>query len=124
MRPTLNLFLDLLGEVRELMRVELSLARAEVSERASGISIEPYGRCSRAGYPSRRSRSFIGGGQPVPHAVRSSSRPGVSHCRRGCDRAEPGPAARGRCGSETVTASPRQKHFADLVAAWRALAWA
>jgi hypothetical protein len=37
MRPTLNLFLDLLGEVRELMRIELSLARAEVSERASGI---------------------------------------------------------------------------------------
>jgi Putative Actinobacterial Holin-X, holin superfamily III len=37
MRPTVNLFLDLLGEVRELVRVELSLARAEVSERASGI---------------------------------------------------------------------------------------
>jgi hypothetical protein len=37
MRPTLRLLLDLLGEVRELMRVELSLARAEVSERASGI---------------------------------------------------------------------------------------
>ena len=38
MRSTLELFLDLLGQVRELTRVELSLVRAEISERASGIS--------------------------------------------------------------------------------------
>ena len=37
MRRTLELFLDLLGQVRELTRVELSLLRAEISERASGI---------------------------------------------------------------------------------------
>jgi hypothetical protein len=36
MRPTLEL-LDLFDQVRELMRVELSLVRAEISERASGI---------------------------------------------------------------------------------------
>jgi hypothetical protein len=36
MRPTLEL-LDLLDQVRELMRVELSLVRAEISERTSGI---------------------------------------------------------------------------------------
>jgi hypothetical protein len=36
MRPTVEL-LDLLDQVRELMRVELSLVRAEISERASGI---------------------------------------------------------------------------------------
>ena len=33
MRSTLELFLDLLDQVKELMRVELSLARVEVSER-------------------------------------------------------------------------------------------
>ena len=38
MRSTLELFLDLLGQLRELTRVELSLVRAEISERASGIS--------------------------------------------------------------------------------------
>jgi hypothetical protein len=37
MRSTLELFLDLLDQVKELMRVELSLARVEVSERARGI---------------------------------------------------------------------------------------
>jgi hypothetical protein len=37
MRSTLELFLDLLGQVRELTRVELLLVRAEISERASGI---------------------------------------------------------------------------------------
>jgi hypothetical protein len=37
MRPALSLFLELLAQVRELIRVELSLARAEVSERSSGI---------------------------------------------------------------------------------------
>jgi hypothetical protein len=37
MRSTLELFLDLVGQVRELTRVELSLVRAEISERASGI---------------------------------------------------------------------------------------
>ena len=37
MRPALDLFADLFGQVRELIRVELSLARAEVSERSSGI---------------------------------------------------------------------------------------
>ena len=36
MRPTLEL-LDLLDQVRELMRVEVSLVRAEISERTSGI---------------------------------------------------------------------------------------
>src|SRR5271154_2635308 len=36
MRPTLEL-LDLLDQVWELMRVELLLVRAEISERASGI---------------------------------------------------------------------------------------
>ena len=36
MRPTLEL-LDLFDQVRELMRVEFSLVRAEISERASGI---------------------------------------------------------------------------------------
>jgi hypothetical protein len=36
MRLTLEL-LDLLDQVRELMRVELSLVRAEISERTSGI---------------------------------------------------------------------------------------
>ncbi len=36
-RSTLELFLDLLGQVRELTRVELSLVRVEISERASGI---------------------------------------------------------------------------------------
>jgi hypothetical protein len=37
MRPPLELLLDLLRQARELMRVELSLARAEIGERASGI---------------------------------------------------------------------------------------
>jgi hypothetical protein len=37
MRSTLELFVDLLDQVRELMRVELSLVRAEMGERASGI---------------------------------------------------------------------------------------
>jgi hypothetical protein len=37
MRSTLELFVDLLDQVRELMRVELSLIRAEMSERAAGI---------------------------------------------------------------------------------------
>jgi hypothetical protein len=36
-RSTLELLLDLVGQVRELARVELSLARAEVSEGARGI---------------------------------------------------------------------------------------
>jgi Putative Actinobacterial Holin-X, holin superfamily III len=36
MRPTLEL-LDLFDQVRELMRVELSLVRAEISERTSGL---------------------------------------------------------------------------------------
>jgi hypothetical protein len=37
MRPTLQLLLDLVREVRELTRLELSLVRTEISERASGI---------------------------------------------------------------------------------------
>ena len=37
MRPTLELILDLLREVRELMQVELALVRTEISERAAGI---------------------------------------------------------------------------------------
>src|ERR1700738_1411625 len=36
MRPTLEL-LDLFDQVREFMRVEFSLVRAEISERASGM---------------------------------------------------------------------------------------
>ncbi len=37
MRSTLELLLDLVGQVRELTRIELSLARAEVSEGARRI---------------------------------------------------------------------------------------
>ena len=37
MRPTLELLLDLLGQVRDLMRVELSLVRVEISERTRGV---------------------------------------------------------------------------------------
>jgi Putative Actinobacterial Holin-X, holin superfamily III len=37
MRSTVELLLELIGQVRELARVELSLARAEVGERAGGI---------------------------------------------------------------------------------------
>ena len=37
MRSTVELLLDLLRQVRELARVELSLARAEVGERAGTI---------------------------------------------------------------------------------------
>lgn len=37
MRSTLELLLDLLGQVRELTRVEASLVRAEISERAGNI---------------------------------------------------------------------------------------
>ncbi len=37
MRSTLELVLDLAGQVRELMRVELSLARTEVREGAKAI---------------------------------------------------------------------------------------
>ncbi len=37
MRPTLELLLDLVGQVRELARVEVSLARAEVREGARQI---------------------------------------------------------------------------------------
>jgi hypothetical protein len=37
MRPTLELLLDLIGQVRDLMRVELSLVRVEISERARGV---------------------------------------------------------------------------------------
>lgn len=37
MRSTLELFLQLLDQARELLRVELSLVRAEMIERASGI---------------------------------------------------------------------------------------
>ena len=37
MRSTLELLLDLVGQIRELARVELSLAQVEVGERARGI---------------------------------------------------------------------------------------
>ena len=37
MRSTLELMLDLVGQIRELTRVELSLVRAEMNERASKI---------------------------------------------------------------------------------------
>jgi Putative Actinobacterial Holin-X, holin superfamily III len=37
MRPTLQLLLDLVREVRELTRAELSLLRSEIGERAKGI---------------------------------------------------------------------------------------
>ena len=120
MRPTLEL-LDLLDQVRELMRVELSLVRAGARQ---WDSVQPYGgrRWNRSS--SRRPRSYFGCGQPVPFALRTSSRPGVPNCRRGRDRGELTTAAFGRCGPETVPACPCQEHLANLVAAWRALAWA
>ena len=37
MRSALELLLDLPGQIRELVRIELSLVGAEISERASGI---------------------------------------------------------------------------------------
>ena len=37
MQPTLGLLLDLLRQVRELLLIELSLARAELSERGNSI---------------------------------------------------------------------------------------
>jgi hypothetical protein len=37
MRSTLELFADLLSEVRHLIRVELSLVRTEIGERSAGI---------------------------------------------------------------------------------------
>jgi hypothetical protein len=96
MRPTLAL-LDLLDQVRDLMRVELSLLRAEISERASGI-------------PSSLTAVVVGIVLlPSPSGL-SWLRPAcsfcvsefpsiwVSNCRRGYDRGEFTPAALGRAG--------------------------
>ena len=121
MRPTLEL-LDLLDQVRELMRVELSLVRDQRADKWN--SIQAYsGRCwGRSSY--RRPRSYFGCGQPVSFALRNPSRPGVPNYRRGCDHGKLAAAAFECCGPETLALSPCQEHIANLFVVWRALAWA
>ena len=102
MRPALELR-DLLDQVRELVRIELSLFRAEIGERTRGI-------------PSSL-MAVVVGVVLLPVAlglilVAASlflrrfglpSRPRVSDCRRRYDCGQLTPPAFGRCRPEAVT---------------------
>jgi hypothetical protein len=75
MRPALELR-DLLDQVRELVRVELSLFRAEIGERTTGIPSASlrslWGRSAL-----RLPRAGFGCGQSLSAALRATSRPGI-----------------------------------------------